>query len=147
MSLQSLIDNYYNALVALEPFFKKVNIEPREHDWSEEIVGSMFHGLVELPYYEECGKRVHVAELCDYPCPDDAIFISFIIAQGSAYLKGVNGAFTNEVAEQDIKVDILVDFSNFEIEDSFEKLNYVTGKYRLNNGLEYVAKYCECKFT
>ncbi|MGJ8594248.1 MAG: hypothetical protein ACSHXF_16990 [Aquaticitalea sp.] len=147
MSLQSLLDNYRNALIALEPYFKNADIEPRGHDWSEEIVGSMFHGLVELPYYEKHGKRIHVTELCDYACPSDAIFIDFVIQQGSSYLKGVNGVFINEFAKTDIKVDILVDFSNFEIEDPFEKLNYVSGKSNCSNNVEFVAKYCDCKFT
>lgn len=47
--------------------------------------------LVELPYNEKYGKRVYVTELCDYPCPDDAISISFVIKKGSPYLKDKSG--------------------------------------------------------
>ena len=145
MNTQELLDNYRQAIIALEPYFKKLNIEPRGHDWSEAIIGSMFYGMVDLPIKEKDGFGVHALELCDYQPSEKANKISYIIKSGSEVLTldDDSNHWIETVIDKDTLIDELIDFRYVFSEDPFIQLNYTLGKSKKT---EFNARYEDCLF-
>ena len=152
MKIEQLLDNFCEALLAIEPHLRKLDIDLREHDWSEGIVGSLFNSLVDEPTKEETGRGVFVLELCDYKCPPEAYYISFKIRSGSVYHYSETTKDTNHftwvdrVADKDIQVAVLTDFSNPISDDPNSQLNYALG-CSLSGRKQYFALTEHCEFS
>ena len=151
MEIQPLLDNFRDALIALEPYFKKADLEPRGHDWSEGIANEMFFGLVSAQVAEKYGKGVYVSYFSDTNGDEDSFRISCVITKGSPYSRSSRTSKENVyewddlVAEEDVLVDDFEDLSNLFVDDPFKQLDYVQGTSSDYETM-YIARYEDCKF-